>query len=124
MELLEYVETLESRINSYWNFYIVVVFANAGWIFNGYGSIPVFAATTLSIGLTLFFLSNLSFQIVALNNLSAAREEITNRIGGAKYRLLFGRNAIERIPYRKVGTCALHLTIGAGLMLLLFAGTG
>ncbi|MFT7089090.1 MAG: hypothetical protein ACJAU4_000889 [Glaciecola sp.] len=30
--IIEIIETLESRINSYWNFYIIAVFAVIGWL--------------------------------------------------------------------------------------------
>jgi hypothetical protein len=122
MEIIGLIETLESRINSYWNFYTVVVFANAGWVFSSFGSLSFKIALLLSVGLMLFFISNLSFQRVALDNLAAARNELVAKKELFEHKLLFERYSTEKIPYRRQGTYILHITVDVILIITIFLG--
>lgn len=122
MEIIDLIETLEARINNYWNFYTVVVFANAGWVFNSFGNLPFTTALLLSVGLTLFFISNLSFQRVALDNLAAARNELAAKKDSVEHILLLERYSTEQIPYRRIGTYVLHISVDSILIVIIFLG--
>jgi len=103
MEIIGLIETLESRINSF-------------------GSLPFSTALLLSLGLTLFFISNLSFQRVALDNLAAARTELIARKDSVEHILLLERYSTEQIPYRRMGTYVLHISVDSILIAIIFLG--
>ncbi len=119
MDIITLIETIETRINSYWNFYIIVIFANAGWVFSNFGSIRIETALLLIAGLVLFFISNLSFQKAALVHLSSAREELKTLKGSHGYTRLFEKYSEEMIPFRYTGSFVLHIVIDALLITMI-----
>lgn len=119
MEIINLIETLESRINSYWNIYIVVIFANAGWLFSIDGELSKEVAGLLIGGLILFFISNLSFHYCALNALTVARKELGKIKDESETNNLIAFYCVENIPYRVSGTYALHLSVDAVLITLI-----
>ncbi|RDH43527.1 hypothetical protein [Zooshikella ganghwensis] len=123
MDIITLIETIESRINSYWNFYTVVIFANAGWVFSQYGKLSVITAILLSFGLVLFFVANLSSQKSALECLSVAREELKVLQEKCRYQLLLKHYSTETILYRYSGTFVLHITVDILLIVVVFMAT-
>ncbi|MGI0117680.1 hypothetical protein [Zooshikella sp. RANM57] len=123
MDIIALIETIESRINSYWNFYTVVIFANAGWVFSQYGQLSTMTAVLLSFGLVLFFIANLSSQKSALECLSAAREELKTLLNVCNYQQLFKHYSTESILYRYSGTFVLHITVDILLIVIVFMAT-
>ena len=67
-DLLDFVEKIESRINSYWNFYMIALFATGAWIFNLGKKIDFLQSIAISVALILFFSAN--FTVITVNEIS------------------------------------------------------
>jgi len=120
MDFIDLIEKLETRINSYWNFYIVIVLANAGWVFNNENSISIEIAIGLSVGLILFFISNLRFQQLAIETLSVVREELNKLKENKTYPNIYRKYSEEAIRYRYSGTILLHIIFDIVLIVFIF----
>ncbi len=57
-KIIDIIESLESRINSYWNFYIVVVVATIGWLMSAKVPFTIDQGVALTIAIGLFFIAN------------------------------------------------------------------
>jgi hypothetical protein len=75
-DLLDLVEKIETRINSYWNFYTVVLIAIGGWIVSNNNTINPLRAIGISAALGAFFWANYKFIKVNENRLIAVESEI------------------------------------------------
>ena len=76
-DLIDVIEKLETRLNSYWNFYTVVILASAGWLFTEDHVFKIKEKIIISFGLVLFFIVNL-FVILCLTKRIAAFEDELN----------------------------------------------
>ncbi|REL30337.1 hypothetical protein [Thalassotalea euphylliae] len=61
-EIIDVIEKLETRLNSYWNFYSIAIIAISGWLLslNKPSEFPIESAVILSIGFLLFIIMNAS----------------------------------------------------------------
>src|SRR6266404_6248652 len=78
-DLLDLLDKLESRVNTYWNFYSVAVFATAGWLVSKDKSFPPASASAIAAGLVAFFAANLSIIHHAEARILAVESEIQQR---------------------------------------------
>lgn len=58
-DLLDLHEKLESRINAYWSYWSVAIFAISGWLFSGRQTLSQDQAIGVSIAVMVFFFANL-----------------------------------------------------------------
>ncbi|OAI10484.1 hypothetical protein A1507_04165 [Methylomonas koyamae] len=75
-DLLELYEKIESRINAYWTYWSVAIFAIAGWLFSGKQSLSREQAIGVSIGVMIFFFANLGVLWPATRLAMGIRDEI------------------------------------------------
>jgi hypothetical protein len=53
--IIEIIDRLETRINAYWNFYIIVVLATIGWLMSSRTPFATNQGIALTIALSVFF---------------------------------------------------------------------
>jgi len=75
-DLLELYEKIESRINAYWTYWSVAIFAIAGWLFSGKQSLSREQAIGVSIGVMIFFFANLGVLWPATRLAMGIRDEL------------------------------------------------
>lgn len=117
-DLLDIVEKIEGRINSYWNFYTVALFAIASWIF-GSMTFNAWQAVIISMALALFFASNLMFITINENRLAAIESEIRSvaaisQIESERFRKFLTSNLM---PHRQKTSAILHLFVDVAVIL-------
>lgn len=118
-DLLDLVEKVEGRINSYWNFYTIALFAIASWIFGSNITFNAWQAIIISIALALFFASNLMFITISENRLAALESEIRSvaamsQIESERFYKFLTSNPM---PHRQKTSAILHLFIDLSVIL-------
>ena len=88
--VFEIIEKLESRINTYWNFYTVAVIAVIGWLISSKTQFTETQVIYLTIAMSMFFAANFSIMRAAtkrvisfemeLNILSKESEFLSNAL--------------------------------------------
>lgn len=124
-DLLELLEKLEGRANSYWNFYSVAVFAVAGWLVTKDKGLTKDAAFIIAIGMLVFFVANLSVILFAEGRIAAVEDEVrfvANK-EGSNVSPSFSDHLNKKlsIPNRHIFTLILHCLIDFVLLVLIFA---
>lgn len=124
-ELIDVIEKLESRNNSYWNFYTVVVVAICGWVFSQQGNpLNPTIVWALIVGNSLFYFMNLSViygttkRLVAFEdelNLRATDEEIKS---SQLIKNLSNPFLVKRLPF----TIATHLIMDFAVLYFIYFG--
>jgi hypothetical protein len=125
-DLLDLLEKLESRVNIYWNFYSVAVFATAGWLVSKDKTFSPAAACGIAAGLVAFFVANLSVIHHAEARILAVESEIQQRDWSSvvtSKRFLHHLETIS-IPRRSLFSKMLHIVIDAAVLLLLYTKVG
>lgn len=119
-DLLDLVEKVESRINSYWNFYTVVLIAIGGWIVSNNNTINPLTAMGISIALGAFFWANYKFIRVNENRLIAVESEIKSiaEVSEIKSEKFSHFLLNPSIPNRQKLSGRLHLSIDIIVILL------
>lgn len=123
-DLLDLLEKLEARVNSYWNFYSIVVFAAAGWLVTKETALTPQAVIAIGIGMSAFFIVNLSVIHYAERRIAAVEDEVRllTETGAAVSSPLFRRHLGRlSIPHRSKYTFLFHLMIDFSLLALLCA---
>jgi hypothetical protein len=123
-DLLDLLEKLEGRVNSYWNFYSIVVFAVGGWLITkGVDAFPPHSVLTMAIGLSAFFIVNLSVIYHAERRIAAVEDEVrlSASTPDAVSSPLF-RQYLQKlsIPHRSRYTFVFHLVLDISLLTLLY----
>ena len=112
-DLLDLHEKLESRINAYWTYWSVAIFAIAGWLFSGKQSLLPEQAIGISIAASVFFFANLAVLWPATRLATGVRDEI--RLKAKEMRFLSQRLASafteESLVFRLQLTVFLHLAV-------------
>lgn len=121
--VLEIIEKVESRVNSYWNFYTLVVLATVGWLMSGKSAISVALAAAMTAGLTGFFLANLGSIRAATRRILALEDELAaltreNRFAGEMLPANLSRPAM---PGRLSGSYALHLVVDLAVLVAVWS---
>ena len=124
-EIIDIIEKLESRNNSYWNFYTLVIIAVCGWVLSqGNGSITPAAKTALMLGNSLFYFMNLSIIYGTTSRIVAFESEL---IITAKNEESIGvelRDHLSRpfLDQRVKFTVITHLFMDIAVLLFIFYG--
>jgi len=79
-ELLDYQEKLESRVNAYWTYWSVAVFAIAGWRFADKSQLSAPQTLGVAVGVMVFFCANLGVLYPATKLVAAVRDEIRRKL--------------------------------------------
>lgn len=108
--LLETIEKLESRVNTYWNFYTIVVIAAAGWLFSSGRSFTVFESIILTVAISIFFMANFSVMRAATKRIIAFENELNIVSGGHEFKSKVLKNelASHSMPGRLAASYILH----------------
>ena len=121
-DLLDLLEKLETRVNSYWNFYSIVIFASAGWLITKNITLAPQAVTSMAVGLSAFFIVNLSVIHFAERRIAAVEDEVrlcattAARVSSPLFLLHLKRLSI---PHRSLYTLVFHIVIDLSLLALL-----
>lgn len=75
-DVIDVTEKLETRLNSYWNFYTVVILASTGWLFAGDHVFNIKEKIIISLGLVLFFTANLFIILCMTKRIAAFEDEL------------------------------------------------
>ena len=124
--IVDVIESLESRINSYWNFFVVVVVASIGWLMSSKTPFTTNQGIALTIALGLFFLANLLVLRAATKRVLAFEDELnsaTARVEFASPRLKaeLGR---ATLPGRMAGTYLLHGALDISVIYAIWSKLG
>jgi hypothetical protein len=116
--LLDAIERLESRLNSYWNFYTLVVLATVGWLMSAANPFSANQSVAVTVALGLFFLANLSVIRGATRRILALEDELRLLSAGLAFRSprLRQNFGAESIPGRMPLSYALHLAVDAAVI--------
>jgi len=82
IEAFDLKEKLETRINAYWTYWSVAIFAVGGWIFAENGNVGSHK-TLLIVGVIVFFLSNLGVLWPATKLITGLQDEIRIKSKGS-----------------------------------------
>jgi len=112
-ELLDLHEKLESRINAYWTYWSVAIFAIAGWLFSGKQSLEPEQAIGIAIAMIVFFSANLGVLWPATRLVTGIRDEIRLKaqklsFESTKLTQAFAEN---RLTFRLQLTFVLHVVV-------------
>lgn len=122
-DLLDLHEKIESRINAYWTYWSVAIFAIAGWLFSEKRSLSAREAMGVSIAVMVFFAANLGVLLPATRLATGLRDEIRLktkevRFASAKLAEAF---AEDSLAFRLQLTFALHLAVDAVVLGILLS---
>lgn len=122
-ELIDLHEKLESRINAYWSYWSVAIFAIAGWLFSGKQSLLPQQKIGISIALAVFFFANLGVLWPATRLVTGIRDEIrlkTKEINFYSIKLAHAF-AEDSLAFRLQLTFVLHLVVDCVVIWALFS---
>ncbi|MCW8330949.1 hypothetical protein MD588_19325 [Photobacterium sp. SDRW27] len=120
-ELFDLREKIESRVNQYWTYWSVSIFAVCGWMFTDATAKPDGPTSILiAIGLMAFFTANLSVLKTATELAMSVKEEIALKASDANFLSETFTTVLMKsdIKFRVQLTIALHLAVD---LVLLFA---
>jgi len=119
-DLLDLLEKLEDRINKYWNFYSVAVFAVGAWIFSSQSAFGHLKAYLTAGALALFFLGNFMFITVTERRILAVEAEIRDVSSQHSFASVALPHLLARpiMRYRRQGSFVLHVIIDIAVVVL------
>lgn len=122
-DLIDLNEKLESRINAYWTYWSVAIFAIAGWLFSGKQSLSREQAIGISIAVMVFFFANLGVLWPATRLAMGVRDEIRLKTKEISFRSkkLSAAFAEDSLVVRLQLTVALHLAVDCVVLWALFS---
>lgn len=114
-ELFDLQEKIESRINAYWTYWSIAVFAVAGWLFSGKHEFTSKQLNGIVIGTAVFFFCNLAVLFQATRMVTGIRDEIKSSIEEKSFKSPVFRNVLldDGMKYRLHITIILHLAVDA-----------
>ncbi|MBD9356798.1 hypothetical protein [Methylomonas albis] len=121
-DLLDLHEKLESRINAYWTYWSVAIFAIAGWLFSGKQSLLHDQKFAVSVAAMVFFFANLGVLWPATRLATGVRDEIrlkTRDVRFLSHKLTDAFNE-DSLAYRLQLTFFLHLAVDVVVLWCLF----
>ena len=121
-ELFDIQEKLESRINAYWTYWSVAIFAIGGWLFSGKQSLSQQQSLAIAIGVSAFFLANLGVLWPATRLVIGIRDEIRLRANECDFLSLKLSQAFTKnsLAFRLELTLILHIVVDLVLLWALF----
>ncbi len=119
--LFDLQDKLESHINTYWNFWSIVVLGICGWFFGREHPISNYS-WAVSFGLVVFFMGNLSVLLPATKLAVAVCDEIRIQSGKTPFASEKLGLALSRpgMKHRLLATVLLHVTVDVVLIVLLW----
>lgn len=122
-ELLDLHEKLETRINAYWTYWSVAIFAIAGWLFSGKQTLAHEQAVGIAIGAAVFFSANLGVLWPATRLATGVRDEIRLKSREISFlsTKLAGAFAEDSLLFRLQLTFGLHLVVDTVVLWALFS---
>lgn len=122
-ELLDLHEKLESRINSYWTYWSVAIFAMGGWLFSGKQCLSQSQSMGISIAAMVFFFSNLAVLWPATRLATAVRDEIRLKAKDIAFQSVKLTEAFaeDSLVFRLQLTVVLHLVVDGVVLWALLA---
>ena len=112
--LLDAIERLESRLNSYWNFYTLVVLATVGWLMSAANPFSANQSVAVTVALGLFFLANLSVIRGATRRILALEDELRLHICRAGVSLATVATEFRGREHTRPHATVLCLAFGGG----------
>jgi len=122
-DLIDLNEKLESRINAYWTYWSVAIFAIAGWLFSGKQSLSHEQAIGISVAVMVFFFANLGVLWPATRLATGVRDEIRLKTEEVSFlsKKLSAAFAEDSLAFRLQLTVALHLAVDCVVLWALFS---
>lgn len=122
-DLIDLNEKLESRINAYWTYWSVAIFAIAGWLFSGKQSLSPEQAKGISVAVMVFFFANLGVLWPATRLATGVRDEIRLKTKEISFlsKKLSATFAEDGLAFRLQLTVALHLVVDGVVLWALFS---
>lgn len=120
-ELFTLREGVESRINQYWTFWSVTIFAVCGWLFTDSAKhVEEIASIFIAIGLIIFFLANLSVLTTATKFSLLVHDEICQQVNKSELSDSFKyQMPHSRVKNRVELTIIMHCIIDLALITVL-----
>ena len=117
-KIVEIIESLESRINSYWNFYIVVVLATIGWLMSSNTPFTTNQGIALTIAVGLFFAANFAVLRAATKRVVAFEDELNSLANIHEFKSPVLKNHLthDSLRYRLSSSYLLHLVIDVSVI--------
>lgn len=121
-DLIDLNEKLESRVNAYWTYWSVAIFAIAGWLFSGKQSLSHEQAIGVSIAVMVFFSANLGVLWPATRLAMGVRDEIRLKTKEITFhsKKLSAAFAEDSLAFRLQLTVILHLVVDCVVLWALF----
>ncbi|MCW2484321.1 hypothetical protein J5069_00265 [Candidatus Symbiopectobacterium sp. NZEC127] len=122
-ELLDLHERLESRINAYWTYWSVAIFAIAGWLFSGKQTLILDQKIGIALGAAVFFFANLGVLLPCTRLAASVRDEIRLQaqnipFTSKKLSLAFAEDGFK---FRYTLTLLLHVAVDIIVLWHIFA---
>ncbi len=125
-ELVEIIEKLEARNNSYWNFYTVVIIAVCGWVAtSNSGVISSNTALALMFGNGLFYFMNLSIIYGTTSRIIAFESELIKEAQESQNIGVDLRQNLSQpmLAHRLKFTVLTHLVMDVAVLAFIYFGT-
>lgn len=120
-ELFDLREKIESRVNQYWTYWSISIFAVCGWIFaeSSKGLDPI-SYILISLGMLVFFIANISVLKTSTELAMSITDEIALKVAADKFHSQKLNETLlkEDMKYRVNLTIVMHLVID---LVMLFA---
>lgn len=122
-ELFDLHEKLETRINAYWTYWSVAVFAFGGWLFTGKHSFTFEQSAAVSFGALVFFFCNLGVLWQSTKLVTAVRDEIRIKSGETSFKSTNLQRVLSEdgLKYRLKITIILHIVVDLIVVWALFS---
>ena len=128
VELFNLRETLETRINQYWSYWSIVIFAVSGWLYSGSDTnLEPIDALFISFALIVFFIANISVLYSATKFSKAIHDEICYKADDENTSI--SKDFRKRLPqgcikFRLELTVLMHLLVDISIIGLLLYKAG
>jgi hypothetical protein len=111
--IIEIIDRLENRINAYWNFYFIVVFASIGWLMSSRMPFTTNQGIALTIALSIFFLVNFFVMRSATERVVAFEDELKLISNKFEFNSSILKSNLSKtsMPLRLYSLCILHFVI-------------
>lgn len=117
-ELFTLKETVETRVNQYWTFWSISIFAVCGWLYTDSAqALKKEDAALIALGLMVFFVANLSVLVNATRFVLAIHDEICTQANNSHVSLAFKQKLPQgHLSTRLQLTVVLHIIIDLALI--------
>ena len=112
-QIIDIIGNLESRINSYWNFYVVVVLAIIGWLMSSKVPFTTDQGIALALAVILFFAANFLILRATTKRVVAFEDELNCLSANCDFHSIILKNELSRpsLKRRLSASYLLHATV-------------